>query len=193
MCLMKYQWYWNDEINNEIEVEQIAAADMDGSTIWYPQKAHKTMFDDKTGTRKYELTVKDFVPNVGVDEDTFRFDFPPGTDVHDRVLGLSYVVGSAGPEGEVSRVSIVEPVEQEQQGKQASGHALDPAKSTPEMESKKTNQTTNKNMERKESPIPVKPVSTKKRILGLKTLSTLGVVILALAALTVWRKRSANI
>jgi len=84
MCLMKYQWYWDDRLNNEIEVKQIAMTDMDGTGIWYPVKAHKTIFYDEFGLSKYELTVTDFVPNVEVNENTFRFDFPPDTDVYDK-------------------------------------------------------------------------------------------------------------
>jgi hypothetical protein len=89
MCLMKYQWYWDNKLDREIEVEQIAMAKMDGTDVWYPKKAYRTLFNEEVGTMKYELTVKDFVPNVEVDENTFRFDFPKGTYVFDRVRGIA--------------------------------------------------------------------------------------------------------
>jgi hypothetical protein len=189
MCLMKYQWYWDDKLDKEIEVEQIAAADMGDTAIWYPQKAHRTKFSEKVGTMRYELTVTDFVPNVEVDESTFRFDFPPGTDVHDRVLGLSYVVAGTGSGGEVPRVSIVEPVDKEQLAKQATKDAPDLTEST---SSEEGEQLTDKNKEGEEVPIPVEPVNAKDSILSVKTISILGVGILAGLGLLLWYKRSAR-
>ncbi|HUU16988.1 MAG TPA: redoxin domain-containing protein [Sedimentisphaerales bacterium] len=88
MCLMKYQWHQYNRLESEIEVKQIAMAEMDGTAIWYPEKAYYTV-DDKFGSMKYELTVTEFIPNVEVDEKTFRFDFPKGTDVFDRVRGIA--------------------------------------------------------------------------------------------------------
>jgi len=88
MCLMKYQWHQYNRLESEIEVKQIAMAEMDGTAIWYPEKAYYTV-DDKFGTAKYELTVTEFIPNVEVDEKTFRFDFPKGTYVFDRVRGIA--------------------------------------------------------------------------------------------------------
>jgi len=89
MCLMKYQWYWDNKLDREIEVEQIAMAKMDSTDVWYPKKAYRTIFSDEFGTTKCELTVTEFIPNVEVDEKTFRFDFPKGTDVFDRVRGIA--------------------------------------------------------------------------------------------------------
>ncbi len=89
MCLMKYQWYWDNTLDREIEVEQIAMAKMDSTDVWYPKKAYRTIFSDEIGTTKYELTVTEFIPNVEVDEKTFRFDFPKGTYVFDRVRGIA--------------------------------------------------------------------------------------------------------
>jgi hypothetical protein len=91
MCLMKYQWFWDDKLDREIEVKRIALAEIDGTAIWYPQKAYKTIYGQEFGTTRRELTVTEFVPNVKVDENTFRFDFPKGTDVFDRVRGISGV------------------------------------------------------------------------------------------------------
>jgi hypothetical protein len=91
MCLMKYQWYWDKTLDREIKVEQIAMAKMDSTDVWYPKKAYRTIFSDEFGTTKCELTVTEFIPNVEVDEKTFRFDFPKETDVFDRVRGISGV------------------------------------------------------------------------------------------------------
>lgn len=124
-----------------------------------------------------------------MDDSTFKLDFPPGTDVYDRVLGLTYVVAGAGPLGEVPSVSIVEPVEEEQPAKQATRDAPDMTESTPQEEAE---QPTDKNMEKEEDPIPFVPVNTKDRILGVNTLSILGVVILAGLGLLLWHKRSAR-
>jgi hypothetical protein len=91
MCLMRYQWYWDKRLDREIQVKQIAMTDMDGAEIWYPEKAYRTLFDEELGTMKYELMVTDFVPNVEVDENTFRFDFPAGTYVFNRLWGIAGV------------------------------------------------------------------------------------------------------
>jgi hypothetical protein len=90
MCLMKYQEYWDDRLDMEIEVKQITMTDTAGTVIWYPVKACRTKFDEELGTTKYELTVTDFVPNIEVDEDTFRLDFIEGTSITDSNLGKSY-------------------------------------------------------------------------------------------------------
>ena len=57
------------------------------------KKAYRTQNTRTLGTTKYELVTHTFVPNVKVDETTFRFDFPEGTRVVDKVLGRQYVTG----------------------------------------------------------------------------------------------------
>ena len=91
MCLMKYQEFWDDELDREIDVRQIAMAKMNGAAIWYPRKAYRAIFREGGGMSRRELTVTEFVPNIEVDENSFRFDFPMGTSVLDRVRGLSGV------------------------------------------------------------------------------------------------------
>jgi peroxiredoxin len=91
MCLMKHQEYWDDRLDREVEVKQIAMTDMAGTGIWYPVKAYRTKFDEEIGTTKYELTVMDFVPNVEVNENTFQLDFIEGTSVTDSNSGKSYI------------------------------------------------------------------------------------------------------
>lgn len=97
MCLMRYQKYSYNKMQKEIEVEQISSADMDGTIIWYPVKARMTYESDYVGMIKDELTVKQFTPNIKVDDNTFRFDFPPGTDVYDRTRNISYTITSEQP------------------------------------------------------------------------------------------------
>ena len=88
MCLMKYQKYENNKMTGETEVEQIAMADMDGTFIWYPVKVRRHGEGDHIGNITEELIVKQFIPNVKVDENTFRFDFPKGTEIFDRIRNI---------------------------------------------------------------------------------------------------------
>jgi hypothetical protein len=89
MLPLKYERNVNGRING-IEVEQVA----ESNGIWYPVKAYRIQDTERTGRVKYELIVHKFVPNVKVDDETFRFDFPNGTMVDDQVLGIDYVVGA---------------------------------------------------------------------------------------------------
>jgi hypothetical protein len=91
MLPLKYQHCVNPGLFDEIEVEQVA--ETAGGGIWYPVKAYRTQNLKSAGKVKYELTVHAFVPNVKVDDNTFRFDFPNGTSVVDKVLGIEYNVG----------------------------------------------------------------------------------------------------
>jgi peroxiredoxin len=56
--------------------------------MWYPKKAYRMTDNENLGKIKSELTTHEFVPNIQVDENTFRFDFPKGTRIHDRVRGI---------------------------------------------------------------------------------------------------------
>jgi hypothetical protein len=88
MLPLKYEDNINGRING-IEVEQVA----ESNGIWYPVKAYRVQDVESLGYIKYEFTVHKFVPNVKVNDNTFRFDFPNGTDVVDRVKGIEYVAG----------------------------------------------------------------------------------------------------
>jgi hypothetical protein len=88
MLPLKYQHNLNGRLNG-IEVEQVA----ESNGIWYPVKAYRVQDTERTGRVKYELIVHSFVPNVKVDDSTFRFDFPNGTRVSDKVKDIYYVVG----------------------------------------------------------------------------------------------------
>jgi hypothetical protein len=106
MCLMRYQSYHNNKLEREIEVEQIAMAKTDTAPIWYPVKAHEAVVTNDVGAWKNELTVKEFVPNVKVGENTFRFDFPKGTYIVDRIRDMQ---GLDLPEGPPSLVGKLLP------------------------------------------------------------------------------------
>lgn len=192
MCLMKHQEYRDDRLDREIEVKQIAMTDMAGTGIWYPVKVYRTIFDEEIGTTKYELTVTDFVPNVDVDENTFQFDFPPGTDVYDRVSGLSYVVEGVGPNGEVSPVHNVEPVEDTRAAEETTERKLDLAESAPEGKPERKEDESEGLTNEGQDRMPVDTVPDKDKILGIKTLSILGVIVLTAFGLLFWYKRSAN-
>ncbi|UCF14336.1 MAG: hypothetical protein JSW59_13055, partial [Phycisphaerales bacterium] len=90
MSVMKYQMLWNGKVGNEIEIERIAKVNLDGVSIWYPKKAYRTTYDDRFGTIKTELTVADFVPNVKIDENTFRLNFIEGTRIWDKNSRKTY-------------------------------------------------------------------------------------------------------
>ena len=97
MCVLKFQRYWDEQLQVERVAKEIAVVDMDGIEICYPTKAHRTVFYEDSEVIKYELTVTEFVPNIEVDEEMFRIDFPPGTSVYDKTLGLSYKVAEKDP------------------------------------------------------------------------------------------------
>ncbi|MCK5130489.1 MAG: hypothetical protein KAQ68_11590, partial [Clostridiales bacterium] len=93
MFPMKYQSFRNGEISIEIEVEEFASVLGKGTEIWYPTKASRTFHKNKSraNTRRYELSIYKFAPNLELDDESFTFDFPDGTPVADSVVGLSYV------------------------------------------------------------------------------------------------------
>jgi len=186
MCPMKYQMLENGELEKEITIEKIAVADMDGNSVWYPQKAYRTISHDEIGTIRNELTVTDFVPNVDVDDDTFRFDFPHGTHVTDRVLGLSYIAGGASPDGTVSPVRDISSAEKTQAAKEAIQQTVDVTKAPSEEESGVSGQPID------EDESPIESMADKEGILGIKTFSILGVIVLTAFGLGLWYKRSAN-
>ncbi len=96
MLVMKYQrlHYRDHSPLEEIEVEQTGFTKTDVGGIWYPAVAYRMQVVPHMGTIRYKIVTHTFVPNIKVDENTFRFDFPIGTNVHDRDLNLEYVVGT---------------------------------------------------------------------------------------------------
>ena len=107
MLPLKYQRYHYNRLVDEIVVEQVAKAETDTGTIWYPQKAHRTTDWTDIGRIEYEFTTHTFIPNVETDRNSFRFDFPVGTRVIDKVVGIEYIVGVVGID-EVTPVHAIE-------------------------------------------------------------------------------------
>jgi hypothetical protein len=95
MLVMKHQTYHyrDHSLLEEIEVEQIGYTQTDGGGIWYPAVAYRMEVMRRIGTVRFKIVTHTFIPNITVDENTFRFDFPSGTRVSDKELGLEYVVG----------------------------------------------------------------------------------------------------
>ena len=88
MLPLKRQQYINDEPVVDFMVEQIGCVMTDEGKVWYPKKAYETTNLQRVGKLRCELITHEFVPNVQVDENSFRFDFPKGTRIHDRVRGI---------------------------------------------------------------------------------------------------------
>jgi len=192
MCLMKYQHYLNDKLDEEMEVKQIAKANMDGIDIWYLKKASRASFDEDLGTSKNELIVTEFIPNIEVDENTFRFDFLPGTEVYDRVLGLSYVVAGVGLDNEVSPVYIVEPIEEMKKANDDVETTTDSTKFDSEEKSDDSEEITDNEKNKEDEQIPIEPLTENNKIIGVKNLSILGVVIITITGLLFWYRHSAK-
>jgi hypothetical protein len=91
MLPLKRQQYINDKPVVDFTVEQIGCVMTDEGKVWYPKKAYQTTNLQHWGRLRYELIAHEFVPNVHVGRSTFRFDFPKGTRILDRVRGISGV------------------------------------------------------------------------------------------------------
>jgi len=192
MCLMKYQSYRDKKLISDTEVEKIAVTKMDGMSIWYPEKTKKNVFSEKFGTTRYELTITEFVPNIDVNESTFKIDFPPGTDVFDRISGLSYVIAGTGPNGEVSTVRSFDTTSKEPEASKANIQENDVPKLTSK-EIKKESETSEEINEQVQSP-PTESVTINNGngFLNIKTYSIIGVVILTSIGLLFWFKSYAK-
>lgn len=88
MLLLKDQRYENNTPYIALDVQKIGCVKTDKGLVWYPKKAYQTSQGRGWGKIKYELITHEFVPNIQVDENTFRFDFRKGTQVHDRVRNI---------------------------------------------------------------------------------------------------------
>ena len=107
MLPMKYQSFSSSsDVTEEIVVTETSKVETETGIMWYPSKAHHTQPISKNddsgnlldGKITYELEVFKFIPNVEIDESTFQFEFPLGTEVRDEVAGnLDYTVGSPNP------------------------------------------------------------------------------------------------
>ena len=85
---MKHQRYKRGITIIDFTIEQIGCFKTDKGLIWYPIKAYRMIDKEYLGIVKYELTTHEFVPDIQVDANTFRFDFPEGTRINDRVKGI---------------------------------------------------------------------------------------------------------
>ncbi len=75
-----------------ILVEKVATTDNRGSRLWYPQEA--TMTDSSVNrTWKQRFVCHELLVNIETNEDTWRINFPKGTQVVDRVNGIVYRAG----------------------------------------------------------------------------------------------------
>ena len=92
MLPLKYQRYRDNKPFLELEVTQIASVKTNRGKMWYPLKAHRTQDSRILGRLKYELTTHGFLPNVKVEGNAFRFDFPEGTRIVDMVRGVQGIV-----------------------------------------------------------------------------------------------------
>jgi len=93
MLPLKFQEYSGEKLEAEIEVEEIAKAETSAGSIWYPVKARR-LYNRSIGKIQYEFVMNEFLPNIEVDENTFTFEFPNGTRIHDHIVGLMYVAGA---------------------------------------------------------------------------------------------------
>lgn len=191
MCLMKYQRYENNKMTRETEVEQIAMADMDSTSIWYPVKVRRHEEGDYIGNITEELIVNQFVPNAKVDENTFRFDFPPDTWVVDRVVGLSYTMSGGEVIGYTTRIKELDP-RKEDAIEKTNNDTANIVKTSAEAEVTSTSAVTDDQKKKEEGQIPVGSITKEDKILGVKTLVILGVVVLAIFGLLFWYKGSTN-
>jgi hypothetical protein len=176
MCLMKYQKNENNRMTRETEVEQIAMADMDDTAIWYPVKVRRHEENDYIGNITEELIVKQFIPNAKVDENTFRFEFPPDTRVVDKVVGLFYTMSGGEVIGYTTRLKELDPRKED----------------TAETKVPSTTDVTDDQKEKGEGQIPIGSAAKKYKMVGVKILVILGVVVLAELGLLFWYKKSAN-
>lgn len=93
MLPIKYQRIGSEGIVHEITVEQIDYAGTGNGGLWFPKKAYEMDKSPSLGIIKTELNVLEFVPNIKVEPNTFKLDFPNGTQVYDSELGIGYTVG----------------------------------------------------------------------------------------------------
>jgi len=105
---LKYQRYKNGRLAQEIVVQDISSAETETGRTWYPVKAQRTTQSQKRGKITYQFETHAFAPNLKVDKNSFRFDFPNGTRVVDRIMGVSYVVGVGDYAEEIPLVHLLQ-------------------------------------------------------------------------------------
>jgi hypothetical protein len=74
-------------------LEKITSVDTPTGQIWYPQEGILT-FHRNHGTIKNRFACHELQVNIETNKDTWKFSFPVGTEVIDRIRDITYVVGS---------------------------------------------------------------------------------------------------
>ncbi|MBN2589632.1 MAG: hypothetical protein JXA96_07210 [Sedimentisphaerales bacterium] len=181
MCLMKSQHLEGDDFFIEMEVQKITStSDQNGNIIYYPEEA--TYYtNDIFGETKYELTVNEFVPNIAVNENSFRIDFPPNTEVYDKILEISYVIDNSNPIGELSSVTEVKP---EDKAEEIINNQISNTKEI----STDQNQVSlevlqNNNVENNQNTFPVKQIGSSDGIVNFKNILILSVAFILVVIL----------
>lgn len=187
---MKYKSYKNNILSREIEVEEIGSTETETGYSWYPKKAYRSLYGKNGQEIRYGITTHTFVPNVKTDKNTFRIDFPDGTEVVDNILGIYYIKGV----GDIDGAQIV---------RELNPSKTDPAvkgsiQTTPDLNEISTEEkvppstfVTDEDKDEEEGGNNIKLVTTKDKdkILGLKSLSLLGVIIVAVFSLLFWYRQ----
>lgn len=90
---LKLEHAINGTIQQSIVIKETAQTHTDIGPLWYPVRA-ETFFNLRlVGPTINEYIVEEFVPNVEVDDEMFRIEFPDGTQVKDKIIGTYYTVG----------------------------------------------------------------------------------------------------
>jgi hypothetical protein len=171
MLPLKYQHYLNNVLTIEHEVEEIGYTETDGQGIWYPKEVYQIQNRKTFGTMKFQLTTHKFVPNIKTHDNTFRFDFPNGTRIWDKVADIQYTVGIE----DIDDVATVREL-----GKTSVEEKATPSPAVIDNEKDK-----------QENETRAKPATAKdkNRILGIKSFSILGVVALVVFGLLLCYKQ----
>lgn len=96
---LKFERISGDSVNGytleQRVVQEIAMAEAETGTFWYPTKARRFLRQRSGEEGVNEINVSEFVPNAPVTKDAFRVAFPPGAQVYDQIAGASYRVGES--------------------------------------------------------------------------------------------------
>ena len=94
MLPMKYQELGSKGYKEEIVVSEIAKSSSDFGEIWYPTKANR-ITENIFGKVNYSFTATKFIPNAKTSKDDFVLKFPDGTEIIDKIAGISYISGDS--------------------------------------------------------------------------------------------------
>jgi hypothetical protein len=114
MIPLKYEELESGKVSFSTEVSKIGQTEGEAGPTWYPARAMRMIEVPGAGRIRYELTTRAFEPNVPLEDDSFRFKFPTGTQVYDFIIGVQYLMGAAGPDkptafGDKGRVTAQPP------------------------------------------------------------------------------------